>query len=98
MSLRLTFSCADPLGAPQTRFAHLQGVVRRFIGAPLAFAGALPAKALASGAPGRTLFDDEPEAAQAIEALARELLSWKLPRLEFAARAAARRLSQVVTI
>ena len=97
-SLRLSFACADPSVARQTRFAHLQGVVTRFIGAPLHFAGALPAGELARGVAGRTFFDDVPAAARAIEEIAQAATAWRLPRLEFSPRAAARQFGQVVTI
>ena len=97
-SLRLSFACADPSVARQTRFAHLQGVVTRFIGAPLHFAGALPAGELARGVAGRTFFDDVPAAARAVEEMAQAAMAWRLPRLEFSPRAAARQLGQVVTV
>ena len=97
-SLRLSFACADPSSARQTRFAHLQGVVTRFIGAPLHFAGALAAGELACGVAGRTFFDDAPTAARAIDAIAQAAKTWSLPRLEFSLRPAGRRPSQVATI
>jgi len=97
-SLQVSFACADPSTARQTRFAHLQGVVTRFIGAPLHFAGALAAGELTRGVAGRTFFDDAPASAQAIEEIAQAATAWRLPRLDFSPRPAARRLSQVVTI
>lgn len=80
------------------RFDHLGAVVRRFIGAKLAFAGELPVAELAGGSAGRTLFDESPGAARPIEALAHAAAAWRLPQLEMAARPEARRSTAVATI
>jgi MinD-like ATPase involved in chromosome partitioning or flagellar assembly len=82
----------------QIRFEHISAVVKRFLGATLEFAGALPGAGLADGNPGRTLFDDAPVAARSISALAHAIAGWRLPQLELAVRREARRSSEIVTI
>jgi len=97
-SLRVVFASSDAGQGVQDRFAHLAEMVKRFLGAPLGFAGALPSDDLGYGTPGRTLFDDAPTIAPMIEALALDIAAWRLPRLEFGVGPVTRHSSQVVTI
>jgi len=103
-SVQVISACAgvpDSVGtaeAAQDRFEHMNGIVKRFLGTELRFAGALPSADLAQGRGGRTLYDDAPAAARTIEALARAIAGWQLPQLDFAVRHDARRSRQLVTI
>jgi flagellar biosynthesis protein FlhG len=97
-SIRVAFVCSGAKQAPQARFEHLAPVVKRFLGATIALAGGLSAADLAQGLPCRTFFDDAPDAACAIDALAISVRGWRLPQLEFTARHDARHSSEAVTI
>lgn len=103
-SVQVALACpAEPDAAlaaegARDRFEHLGRIVERFLGAELRFAGGLPAADLAQGLGGRTLFDDAPGAADAIDALARAMAGWNLPQLEFTVRHDARRSRELVTI
>jgi flagellar biosynthesis protein FlhG len=97
-SLRVVFSSSDEALGVQGRFEHLGEIVKRFLGAQLSLAGALPSADFSYGTAGRTLFDDAPTGASVIEALALDIGTWRLPRLEFGVGSVTRHSSQVVTI
>lgn len=89
-AVRLALAFGRDCDAALDRFNHMQEVTQRFLGTPLAYAGALPAEALRRGAPGRSLFDDAPRAFEFIEAIARDAGQWRLPRLELCGRIVAK--------
>ena len=99
-SVHVALACAGdtPMATARNRFEHLDGIVQRFLGAELRFAGALTAADLAQGSGGRTLYDDAPEAVGSIEALARAVAGWQLPQLEFTFCRGAHRASELVAI